>query len=156
VVFDIKALPTQDAKPGVKVLRRLLSDQDHFAALSTKSREAALSYVSDCKIVRFEEFLQTVSPPERFPLTISQLAPPHETTKLDLMLTIIPTVDRLNDLLQFSADLFEEEIARRIVGHFEKVLEGVVKDPDRPISHLPLLTDQVRNRRRVVDKVETS
>jgi hypothetical protein len=42
--------------------------------------------------------------------------------------------------LIFNTDLFEVATARRMIGHWRTLLEGIVADPSRPISELPLLT----------------
>lgn len=41
----------------------------------------------------------------------------------------------------YSSDLFERDTARRMLGHFQRLLEDIAADPARPISRLEILTD---------------
>jgi amino acid adenylation domain-containing protein len=41
----------------------------------------------------------------------------------------------------YSSDLFERETARRMLGHFQRLLEDIAADPAAPISRLEILTD---------------
>ena len=47
---------------------------------------------------------------------------------------------------EYDSELFEVETIARIVGHFQTLLEGAVKDPDRRVSELALLTESERHR----------
>ena len=42
--------------------------------------------------------------------------------------------------LSYSTDLFDDTTIERMLGHFEVLLEGIVKQPQERISRLPLLT----------------
>ncbi len=41
----------------------------------------------------------------------------------------------------FSTDLFERETARRMLGHFQRLLEDIAADPARPVSRLEILAE---------------
>jgi amino acid adenylation domain-containing protein len=41
-----------------------------------------------------------------------------------------------------SADLFDAETIDRMLGHYRTLLEAVVREPDRPVTTLPMLTDR--------------
>ena len=41
----------------------------------------------------------------------------------------------------YNADLFDAATIERMVGHFQVLLEGIVANPEQPISGLPLLTE---------------
>ena len=43
--------------------------------------------------------------------------------------------------LNYNTDLFDAATIERMVGHFQILLEGIVANPDQPISDLPLLTE---------------
>ena len=73
-------------------------------------------------------------------LTIAPLEIVNETAKFDLTLTVTDEPDRLVPSLEYKTDLFEEETARRILGHFQSLLESIVENPDRQISTLNILT----------------
>ncbi len=84
--------------------------------------------------------------PPRLPgLTLSTLDVAGITAKFDLTLALTEVgEDGLAASLEFSADLFDETTARRLLGGFRTLLEGVAvdpgADPGRPLSELPLLT----------------
>ena len=66
--------------------------------------------------------------------------------KLDLQLQM---QDRLNGLaayFTYSLDLFDAATVVRMAGHFWKLLESIVENPDESVWRLPLLTDAERNR----------
>jgi amino acid adenylation domain-containing protein len=46
--------------------------------------------------------------------------------------------------IEYSTDLFKETTIARLSEHFQVLLAGIVADPDRRVSHLPLLTDSER------------
>ena len=46
--------------------------------------------------------------------------------------------------LGYNTDLFEEATIRRMLGHFQTLLEGIVADSSAPLSRLPLLTEAER------------
>ena len=45
---------------------------------------------------------------------------------------------------EYNTDLFEAETIRRMLGHYQTLLEGVVANPDRRLSELPMLTNAER------------
>ncbi len=63
------------------------------------------------------------------------------TAKFDLMLMMEEGVGRLGGLLEYNTDLFDETTIKRMARHFQTLLEGIVTDPDRSLSMLPLLTE---------------
>jgi amino acid adenylation domain-containing protein len=46
---------------------------------------------------------------------------------------------------EYRSDLFEQSTMRRMLGHFEKLLEGALLNPDRRLAELPMMTDQERS-----------
>ena len=58
----------------------------------------------------------------------------------DLMTEIGERGGKLSGLMQYNTDLFDATTIERMAGHFATLLGGIVADPDRPISQLPLLT----------------
>jgi amino acid adenylation domain-containing protein len=73
-------------------------------------------------------------------LTMELMEVDSGTAQFDLTLMITEKDGRLEGELEYSTDLFDPSTARRVVLHFEKLLEGVVAAPDRRLSCLPLLT----------------
>ncbi len=62
----------------------------------------------------------------------------------ELNLRVIDRGGELECALEYSAALFDKETVRRMLGHFQVLLRGVVANPDERISTLPLLTDAER------------
>jgi non-ribosomal peptide synthetase component F len=63
---------------------------------------------------------------------------------LDLTLFAWEKRDGLRIVFEYSTDLFEEGTIRRMLSHFEVLLEGIVSNPDEQLSRLPLLTESER------------
>lgn len=66
------------------------------------------------------------------------------TSKFDLTLHLDRDPEGLDGRWEHSATLFEPETIRRMAGHFENLLTGIVQDPDSSLDHLPLLSDSER------------
>ena len=47
--------------------------------------------------------------------------------------------------LRLDVELFEQATISRLQSHFKVLLKGMLENPDLPVSHLPLLTDQERH-----------
>ena len=60
--------------------------------------------------------------------------------KFDWVLMMEEGTDGLKGVLEYNTDLFEAATIERLAQHFRVLLEGIVTDPDQPISILPLLT----------------
>lgn len=70
--------------------------------------------------------------------------------KLDLHIELDQRPDgHISGRLIYNSDLFERETARRIAGHWHRLLEAIAVDPSRRISDLPLLTEG--ERRQLID-----
>ena len=59
--------------------------------------------------------------------------------QFDLTLSMAEVGDRLEGALQFNTDLFDTVTARRLAGHLEVLLDGMVADPLRPVSEVALM-----------------
>lgn len=70
---------------------------------------------------------------------------PTATAKTDLSLFVSESSDRLSLGMEFAQALFERSTVQRMLTHLRVVLEGVVADPRRRVSQLPLLTPQERH-----------
>ncbi|QRO01836.1 LLM class flavin-dependent oxidoreductase [Archangium violaceum] len=64
---------------------------------------------------------------------------PQQEGQFDLSLELTETDSALGGVLKYSTDLFDAATARRMVGHLETLLEGLVESPDLRLSDLPLL-----------------
>src|SRR5437867_6629740 len=67
------------------------------------------------------------------------------TSKFDLTLSLAECEQTLAGFVEYNTDLFERSTIERVIGHFQTLLEGIIADPDQPISTLPLLTDTERH-----------
>ena len=61
------------------------------------------------------------------------------TTKFDLSFQLVETSHGARLRIQYALDLFEEETVRRMLGHWQTLLESIVADPDRRLSGLSML-----------------
>jgi len=71
------------------------------------------------------------------------------TARFDLTLVAEQKTDRLDLVLEYSTDLFEAATARRMLGQFQTLLEGIVADSRQHISQLPILTAAERQQQLV-------
>jgi amino acid adenylation domain-containing protein len=60
------------------------------------------------------------------------------TTRFDTELHLRPSVTRLAGRLLYSADLFDEETAQRLAGHYAALLAAAAAEPGRPLDSIPL------------------
>ncbi len=65
-------------------------------------------------------------------------------SKFDLTLSLTEHRPALFGYWEYNTDLFNHSTIERMAGHFQTLLEGIVANPDEPISALPLLTDRER------------
>ncbi|HEU0084715.1 MAG TPA: amino acid adenylation domain-containing protein, partial [Bradyrhizobium sp.] len=61
--------------------------------------------------------------------------------KFDLELSLSEVDGALAGSLVYATDLFDDTTIARLISHFERLLEGIVADPDRRIAQLPLLRE---------------
>jgi amino acid adenylation domain-containing protein len=148
------------------VMRADLSGDPSFAELLKRVREVALEAYAhqDLPFERLVEELQ----PERdmgsnplfqvmlvlqkaaaelptFPdLTLDFLPPRIVTAKFDLTLFLNENSEGLDVLLEYSTDLFEAKTIKRMLHHYQQLLECVANDPQRRVSELEILTDAER------------
>jgi aspartate racemase len=66
------------------------------------------------------------------------------TAKFDLALSVVEGKQGLGAAFEYKRDLFDRATIGRMLGHYRTLLEGIVEDPDRRISLLPLLTEEER------------
>ncbi len=62
----------------------------------------------------------------------------------DLVLNIMEDNDSLHGRLRYNTDIYLAATIERMLEHYQVLLEGIVADPDRSISHLPLLGEAER------------
>lgn len=141
------------------VLRTRISDNPSFSELMEHVREVVLEAYAH-QSVPFEQVVEVVQPepnPGRHPLCevifameetggyddrlySTYMAKDNAMAKADLLLAVQDTTQGLSVLVEYNADLFENATITRMMGHWQMLLEGVVADPERRLSELPLLT----------------
>jgi amino acid adenylation domain-containing protein len=76
----------------------------------------------------------------------AQLEVEKVAAKFDLGVNIWEGERGLRAQVDYSTDLFDDATIARMLKHFERLLEGIVDDPNRRISELPLLTAEEQQR----------
>jgi amino acid adenylation domain-containing protein len=66
------------------------------------------------------------------------------TSKFDLTLYVIEEAAGLSFTCEYNTDLFNADRIQRMLGHFEVLLEGAVRNPQQRISELPILSHHER------------
>ena len=79
-------------------------------------------------------------------LTVTPVEVESKTATFDLSLLMVEEASSLKGTIEYSTDLFDEETIRRMIGHFQTLLESIVADPGTSVSRLSLLTDFERDR----------
>jgi amino acid adenylation domain-containing protein len=148
------------------VLRADLSGNPTFRTLLGRVREAALG-AFDHQDLPFERLVAELRPnrdASRNPLfqvmfalqnvpemtlalpglTASALESEEPIAKFDLSLDLAETAEGLFGSCEYDIDLFEGATIQRLLGHYERLIEGIVADPDRRLDDLPLLTEAER------------
>ena len=93
-------------------------------------------------------FVQRGSPADRAieaaGLSVAWQEIENGTAKFDQCLNLWETGDGLMGSLEYSTDLFEAKTIQRQLGHYLRLLEAIVSNPDQQLSALPLLSDEER------------
>ena len=66
------------------------------------------------------------------------------TAKFDLFLSLCEVPEGLRATVEYSTDLFDATTIERLLQHYQNLLAGIVANPLRRISELPLLSDAER------------
>lgn len=77
-------------------------------------------------------------------LTMTPMELDTGTAKFDLTLAVDEGSGGLKAAMEYNSDLFDAATVARMLGHWRTLLEGIVANPDRHISELPLLGDAER------------
>lgn len=74
-------------------------------------------------------------------LRISEANIDIRTTKYDLSLYVNELDNRLFTLAVYDSDLFDAATIKRLLNHYQTLLEGIVANPQQHVAELPLLTN---------------
>ena len=77
-------------------------------------------------------------------LRVSRLSTESGLAKFDLLLSLTANAGALVGNLRYDAALFEAATIARMGSHLETLVQGIVDDPDRPCSRLPLVGEEER------------
>ena len=144
------------------VLRLDLSGNPTFSALLARVRDSALDAYEHQELP-FERLVEALAPARdlsRNPivqvlfslqnvprkelelggLLIEPLRTTSDAAKFDLVLLLTEADGRLGGTLSFATDLFDPATTRRMLGHYRRLLEDVVAQPEKRISDIELLT----------------
>jgi len=147
-------------------LRTDLSGQPTFRELLRRVRQVALG-AYDHQDLPFEKLVEALQPERdlsRTPLfqvmlilqnapggalelpgiTLRSLSVDSRTAKCDLTFYLTEAEPGLYATLEYNTDLFDAATIKRMLGHFQVLLEGIVANPDQRLADLPLLTDAER------------
>jgi amino acid adenylation domain-containing protein len=144
------------------VLRADLRDDPSFRSLLARTRETALEAYAhqDLPLERLVDKLDLARDLSRTPLfqavfvlqnapaaaltlaglSLAPVAVAQETAKFDLTLTLAESSQGIQGAFEYNTDLFDAATIARMAGHFETLLQGIVADPTRRVSELPLLS----------------
>jgi non-ribosomal peptide synthetase component F len=68
------------------------------------------------------------------------------TSKFDLTFSLAERRKRVVGFIEYSTDLFRHDTIERMAGHYQRLLEAIVADPDQPIANVPILTEAERHK----------
>jgi amino acid adenylation domain-containing protein len=75
---------------------------------------------------------------------LTRVGPDAPAPKFDLLVEVEEQTEGLDGRFVYHRGLFEPETIRRMAGHWQLVLEGMVAAPGRPVTELELLTEPER------------
>ena len=78
-------------------------------------------------------------------ISLESLEIARSTSPFDLSLFLRERDEKLIGFFEYSTDLFDRLTIKRMIGQFQTLLEGIVANPDQPISTLPLLTEEEKH-----------
>jgi amino acid adenylation domain-containing protein len=75
-------------------------------------------------------------------ISIGELPIHTGSSKFDLWLSLSEGMNRVNGVIEYNIDIFEDGTAARLVSHFYNLIASVVADPDCPIDDLSILSEE--------------
>ena len=112
--------------PFEKVVREIVRDRD-------------ASHAPLCQVVFVLENAEAVSRASKGP---GGRTGESESARADFSLFLAETADGLEGTIAYATDLFEAKTIQRMCGHYGALLEAAVREPDRSVHTLPMLTER--------------
>ncbi len=159
------------------VLRATVGEQTSFRDLLRDVRKTCLEAYAhqDMPFERLVQELEPVRDQSRSPLfqvmftlqntpesgveldglSIHGLSIDTATAKFDITLTLTESQKGLSGAVLYNTDLFDASTIDRLVEHFTTLLQGALKDPQRPVAELPILPEPEK-RKLLVEWNDTS
>jgi amino acid adenylation domain-containing protein len=148
------------------VLRTDLSGNPSFSELLNRVREVCLGAYAHADLP-FERLVEELHPERNLShtplfqvifalqedtkknlvlpgLILKWLQKHSETAKFDLSLHVVDSKPELWGWWEYNTDLFDAATIDRMIRHFSNLLEGIVTNPEKRLSDLPLLTETER------------
>ena len=148
------------------VMRADLSDNPSFRQLLRRVRETALGAYAH-QDLPFEILVEALQPrrdtshtplfqvmfilqnapgrAQEVPsLRLEQIEVDAGTSTYDITLSMTEQNQWMGVDVEYSTDLFDESTIRRMMAHFQTLLDGIVAEPDAPVAVVPLLTETER------------
>lgn len=147
------------------VLRADLSGQPSFRELLARVREMTLA-AYEHQDLPFDRLIEVVNP-ERDPshallfqvmfvlqnatqlqlptysdVTMSLLPQATAATRFDLLVGFVEDAAQLHGSIEYNTDLFDTATITRLAIHYQRLLEAIVVQPDRPLSKISFLTPE--------------
>jgi amino acid adenylation domain-containing protein len=150
------------------VMRCDLSGEPSFVQLLNRMREVALQGYAH-QDIPFEYLVEALNPQrslshsplfqvvfalQNMPLEPVELegirispaageAEPGEgVSRFDLTLSVSETASGLAGVLEYNTDLFDRSTVQRLLGHYERLLSGIVLDPRRQVTSYELFSEE--------------
>jgi non-ribosomal peptide synthetase component F len=80
-------------------------------------------------------------------LTLEEVESDFSAARLDLMLSMNEGPDGvIQGAFQFNSDLYDEGFIQQMAEHFQRLLSGMIQEPDLPVSNVSLLEPSERQR----------
>jgi amino acid adenylation domain-containing protein len=145
------------------VLRTDLSGDPDFREVLQRVKEVSLGAYAH-QDIPFEKLVEELNPERNLSQTplfqvmlVLQNTPPAEfelpglrlesfdeaeigTAKFDLTVMLSEDVEAIAGTFEYNTELFEASTIERMMGHFERLLESIVADPETRVSELQLLS----------------
>ena len=148
------------------VMRTAVSGESTFAELLRRVRQVSLEAYSH-QDVPFEKVVEELQPERdlsRTPLfqvmfilqnmpeaklqvadvTLNAFNVDSQTEKFDLTLAFSEASGQLQGWLSYNAELFEPAMVSRMIGHYRRLLQGIVEHPEQALGKLPMMTEGER------------
>ncbi len=75
-------------------------------------------------------------------ITIEELKVENGLSQFELTLGLTETAQGMNGSLEYNTDLFTEETIRRMAGHFVRLIDLAIRDPQQPLSRISLADER--------------